>query len=256
MASGDTQWAGIYMMGVQLNRWRLIVVVKLLFLASIFLYCGQREVRTYKPLDGMVKKLEQYKKKRNFKSTPEPKPVVKCSAKDNLFVIQQHHASHMHYDLRLEVNGVLKSWAVPKGPSLNPKDKRLAAETEDHPLDYATFEGIIPEGYGAGTVIVWDTGTYDNISRKDGNPISMDQAYNKGHITFVLHGHKLKGAYSLIHTHMSGSEKNWLLIKTDDEWADGRRKPTVSQPKSVLSDMTIKALDKEFNAMKRSRSEE
>lgn len=194
----------------------------------------------------MSNKLEKYKKKRDFKHTPEPKPEIKQSKTQNLFVIQQHHASHMHWDVRLEMDGTLKSWAVPKGPSLNPAEKRLAAQTEDHPLDYASFEGIIPEGYGAGTVIVWDTGTYTNASYKDGVMIPISKAYKKGHLTFVLDGHKLQGAYTLIHF----QEKNWLLIKVDDEHADARRKPTSTQPKSVLSDMTIKALDKEFKKLK------
>ena len=194
----------------------------------------------------VAKKLSEYKKKRDFSKTPEPRPKVKKTKKQKLpiFVIQQHHASHMHFDLRLEIEGVLTSWAIPKGPSTNPKEKRLAALTEDHPMDYATFEGIIPEGYGAGTVIVWDTGTYENISEYRSKPLTMTQAFTKGHITFVLFGKKLKGAYSLIR--FKDEEKNWLLIKHADEFADARTNPVKTKPKSVLSTKTIAKLDKKF----------
>lgn len=162
--------------------------------------------------------LKEYKDKRDFRKTPEPKGKKKSSGED-VFVVQKHDASHLHYDLRLEVGGVLKSWAVPKGPSLNPKTKRLAVMTEDHPVDYADFEGVIPEGYGAGTVMVWDEGTYENLSERDGEGISMAEGLEKGHVKFELKGKKLKGAWDLIKTGMGGSEKNWLLIKEKDEHA-------------------------------------
>ena len=193
--------------------------------------------------------LAAYKKKRNFTKTPEPKPTIARSGKKHIFVIQQHHASRMHYDFRLEVDGVLKSWAIPKGPSLDPKDKRLAAQVEDHPLAYAKFEGVIPSGYGAGTVIVWDTGTYENKTEKKGEPISIQEGLENGHITIELQGKKLKGEYALIR--FRGEEKNWLLIKADDEYADARRNVTESEPKSVLSGVTIKELDKKFDRKKK-----
>lgn len=191
------------------------------------------------------KKLQEYAQKRNFKDSPEPQPRIKRNKRNkSIFVIQEHHASHLHYDFRLEVDGVLKSWAVPKGPSTDPSIKRLAVLTEDHPMDYATFEGIIPQGYGAGTVIVWDTGTYDNISEKKNELLSMQDAFDEGHIKIILHGKKLKGAYALIRFH--NNEKNWLLIKIDDEYADARTNPVSTKTKSVLSNKTIKSLDKEF----------
>lgn len=196
----------------------------------------------------MTKKLEQYKKKRDFKKTPEPKPAVKSSKKKNIFVIQEHHASRLHYDFRLEIDGVLKSWAVPKGPSTDPQVKRLAALTEDHPLGYATFEGIIPEGYGEGTVIVWDTGTYTNLTKKNGVPLTMAQAFDHGHIKVELHGKKLKGAFALT----KFRENNWLLVKVNDEYADATRNPVETQTKSVLSDQTIAKLDKKFIKRKKS----
>lgn len=194
----------------------------------------------------MVKKLQTYAKKRKFKETPEPKPKVKSSKSKTIFVIQQHHASHMHFDFRLEVDGVLKSWAMPKGPSTDPKIKRLAVLTEDHPFDYATFEGIIPSGYGAGTVIVWDTGTYQNITEKNGQKFSMPEAFDHGHIKIILKGKKLKGIFSLLRF----KDNDWLLVKGDDEYADGRRKPVVSEPQSVLSKKTIEALDKKYKKKK------
>lgn len=186
-----------------------------------------------------------YKSKRNFDKTPEPKGDAqsKSSAKDKpIFVIQKHDANHLHYDFRLEIDGVLKSWAVPKGPSTDPADKRLAMETEDHPMDYATFEGVIPEGnYGAGPVIIWDHGTFDNIKEKDGKAVSLKQCYKNGQIEVDLHGKKLQGDYALIRTAPEEAKK-WLLIKMRDEHADARRNPVNSQPESVVSGKTIEEI--------------
>lgn len=190
----------------------------------------------------MAKKLQIYKNKRDFTTTPEPKGVVAHSKGLPIFVVQEHHASHLHYDFRLEVDGVLKSWAVPKGPSTDPADKRLATLTEDHPLAYASFEGIIPEGYGAGTVIVWDTGTYENATKIEGKPVTMAEAFAHGHIKIILRGTKLHGGYALTQFR----DSNWLLVKIRDEDADARRNPVNTEPKSVLSGTTIEELDKKM----------
>ncbi len=166
--------------------------------------------------------LEQYKHKRNFSDTPEPSGAAtkKKAASKLIFTVQRHHASHLHYDFRLELNGTLKSWAVPKGPSLNPKDKRLAMMVEDHPIDYATFEGDIPEGnYGAGHVDVWDHGTYEPID-EDGKmitPADFSKHLKSGSIKFRMKGRKLKGDFALVRMH--GDEKSWLLIKHRDKYA-------------------------------------
>ena len=164
--------------------------------------------------------LVKYKQKRNFSKTPEPEGKKKRTTKDKIFVVQRHHASHLHYDFRLELNGTLKSWAVPKGPSLNPADKRLAMMVEDHPVSYATFEGNIPEGnYGAGHVDVWDHGTYEPVD-KDGKTISYTQFTRDlegGSIKFQLKGRKLKGEFALVN--MKQDEKTWLLIKHRDKYA-------------------------------------
>lgn len=188
-----------------------------------------------------------YKTKRNFSVSPEPEGnsmAAKASkGKDPIFVIQKHNASHLHYDFRLEIDGVLKSWAIPKGPSTDPQDKRLAMETEDHPMSYATFEGMIPEGeYGAGSVIVWDTGTFDNIKEKDGKTVPLPQCYKNGQIEVNLHGKKLQGGYALIRTN-SDDMKKWLCIKMRDEYADARRNPVSSQPESVISGKTIEDIE-------------
>ena len=144
----------------------------------------------------------------------------------------------MHWDFRLEAGGVLKSWSVPKGPSTDPRDKRLAVPTEDHPLDYADFEGTIPEGqYGAGAVIVWDTGPYRNLTTDDGDEVDVEDAVAGGHVKVWLDGQKLTGGYAL--TKMGGRRKEWLLVKLDDDAADRRRKPTSTQPESVLSGRTV-----------------
>jgi DNA ligase D-like protein (predicted 3'-phosphoesterase) len=185
--------------------------------------------------------LAKYRAKRHFGRTPEPPARRGRSRKEPSFVIQQHDATAMHYDFRLEVDGVLKSWAVPKGPSTDPRDKRLAMPTEDHPMAYASFEGVIPEGeYGAGPVIVWDAGTYRNLTEKNGADVPMDEALAAGHAKFWLEGHKLRGGYALTRTPVGGSAREkWLLVKLRDDQADARRNPTSTQPESVVSGRTI-----------------
>lgn len=161
--------------------------------------------------------LKEYQEKRRFDETPEPAAGKKrSSAKEPVFVVQRHEASHLHWDFRLEADGVLKSWAVPKGPSMNPKEKRLAVQVEDHPLDYGEFEGVIPDGnYGAGTVEIWDNGTYTYIEKYR----DICAAIEHGVLEFKLHGRKLKGLFTLVRTNMDGKDKNWLLLKKDDEYA-------------------------------------
>ncbi len=179
-------------------------------------------------------RLKAYREKRNFGITPEP-AGGKGTSGGTIFVVQKHSARRLHYDLRLEVDGVLKSWAVPKGPSLDPKEKRLAIETEDHPLEYASFEGQIPEGqYGAGIVMVWDTGFYKNVTEKDGRTVSMAEALKSGHAAFLLEGKKLKGGYALTRT-----KRGWIFIKMKDELADSSRDILQAEPRSVKSGMTI-----------------
>jgi len=167
--------------------------------------------------------LKEYKAKRDFTKTSEPassskNPVRRGggrSSKNPVFVVQEHHARALHYDVRLEIGGVLKSWAVPKGPPLISADKRLAVATEDHPLEYGSFSGTIPQGeYGAGTVTIWDTGTYQNIKqKKDGTEMPMKSCVREGRIEVVLSGKKLKGPYALVRTAFGGEKKNWLMIK-------------------------------------------
>jgi bifunctional non-homologous end joining protein LigD len=164
--------------------------------------------------------LTKYKEKRSFDKTPEP-TGGKPTGSPLKFVVQKHHASHLHYDFRLEMRGVLKSWAVPKGPSMNPDDKRLAMMVEDHPWDYRDFEGIIPEGYGAGTVIVWDEGTYEPVEKQADKKVSEKYLLNqlfKGQISFILKGKKLKGEFTLVKSTGRG-ENAWLLIKKKDRYA-------------------------------------
>lgn len=164
--------------------------------------------------------LREYFRKRSFGKTPEPKGKVKKSDDARLrFVVQEHHATALHYDFRLEMNGVLKSWAVPKGPSMNPHDHHLAIQTEDHPFEYRNFEGVIPEGnYGAGNVIIWDEGWYEPRA-EDGDEKSLERDVKKGHVTFVVHGKKLKGEFALIKMPHAKEDDAWLLIKKGDEYA-------------------------------------
>ncbi|MFP4356630.1 MAG: DNA polymerase ligase N-terminal domain-containing protein [Phycisphaerae bacterium] len=191
------------------------------------------------------KKLKKYKAKRDFRKTPEPsgqKQPEGVGRKGPIFVIQKHQASRLHYDFRLEADGVLKSWAVPKGPSTDPSVKRLAQPTEDHPLDYALFEGNIPEDeYGGGTVMIWDMGLYENRSTGGkGKDLTIAEAIEAGKVEIWLEGEKIRGGYVLVKTgSMGGRKESWLLIKKDDEHADARRKPTSTQNKSVKSDRTL-----------------
>src|ERR687892_74600 len=185
--------------------------------------------------------LEKYKQKRNFTSTPEPSGDLEVAAaraskgrsgQGLFFCVQKHLASHLHYDFRLEHKGVLLSWAVPKGPSLDPGTKRLAMHVEDHPIEYGEFEGVIPEGYGAGIVMLWDQGTWKP------EVDDVDAALKKGDLKFTLDGYKLKGSWVLVRTGGrwgSGNGRSWLLIKHRDEWA-GDVDITAFAPRSVKSD--------------------
>lgn len=188
----------------------------------------------------------KYRRKRNLSRSGEPNGRGKRSGSTKpVFVIQEHDASSLHYDFRLEADGVLKSWAVPKGLSTDPRVKRLAIRTEDHPLDYADFEGVIPEGeYGAGTVIVWDRGHFRNITEKDGKAVPIDDALRDGHLVVRLSGQKLTGGYALQRIE-SGDDEQWLVVKTNDDAADARRNPVSTEPESVKSGKTLKELARE-----------
>jgi DNA ligase D-like protein (predicted 3'-phosphoesterase) len=183
--------------------------------------------------------LKEYRDKRRSGRSPEPKGQQsrRRARKAPHFVIQHHAASTDHYDFRLEVDAVLVSWAVPKGPSTNPKDKRMARRTEDHPMDYEKYEGVIPEGeYGAGRVIVWDRGTYANESRHE-----IADALRRGHLSFRLNGEKLHGGYALTRIR-EGKDEAWLLVKRKDEDANARRNVLRNQPESVISGRTLDEL--------------
>jgi bifunctional non-homologous end joining protein LigD len=188
--------------------------------------------------------LRLYHAKRNFEQTPEPVGKIAPSPKKLSFVVQKHAASHLHYDFRLEMQGVLKSWAVPKGPSLDPAVKRLAIEVEDHPLEYGKFEGIIPKKqYGAGVVMLWDKGNYQ-LSHN--NPVN---AYQKGDLTFTLKGKKLKGIWKLIR--IKNRPKQWLLIKVQDTYAQPIEKVdiTASASKSILTHRTLEEIEADHNKL-------
>ncbi len=186
--------------------------------------------------------LAEYKKKRDFSETSEPEGKNKKSKDALRFVIQKHSASHLHYDFRLELDGVLKSWAVPKGPSLNPKIKRLAMMVEDHPYDYRTFEGVIPKGnYGAGEVIVWDEGFYHSNETDDleESTKKLKAGLKKGDLKFVLEGKKLNGEFALVK--MKKEDNSWLLLKKKDQFAS--EKDVTKENKSVITGKTIEDLE-------------
>ncbi|MFP5247970.1 MAG: DNA polymerase ligase N-terminal domain-containing protein, partial [Thermoanaerobaculia bacterium] len=189
--------------------------------------------------------LKKYRDMRDFGETPEPAGRTKKLAKGPLFVIQKHQASHLHYDFRLEMEGVLKSWAVPKGPSYDPTVKRLAMMTEDHPYDYGSFEGVIPAGnYGAGHVIIWDTGTWEFIEPGD-DPV---KALKSGKLTFRLYGKKMFGEWALVR--IGGRQKSdkgneWLLLKHRDQFANEKVDVTEVAPRSVVSNRTVEEVSPE-----------
>src|SRR5688572_10910745 len=186
----------------------------------------------------MADRLERYREMRDFGVTPEPraKPILQRNTRLRYY-IQKHDATRLHYDFRLELDGVLLSWAVPKGPSLDPKDKRLAVQTEDHPLAYGSFEGTIPEGeYGGGPVIVWDRGTWE----PEGDARAM---LEKGHLRFVVHGEKIEGRFHLVKTKGDQRAKNaWLLFKAKDEHVKAGETVETMSDRSVLSGKTIEEI--------------
>jgi bifunctional non-homologous end joining protein LigD len=196
-------------------------------------------------------RLERYRDKRSFDQTPEPRGAVEPEAAGGLrFVIQKHDARRLHYDVRLEADGVLISWAVPKGPSYDPKTKRLAVHVEDHPLDYRTFEGVIPNAqYGAGTVIVWDEGTYRNLTEKNGKEVPVPAAVKAGHVSVWFAGAKLTGGWSFTRTGGGGGGKeNWLMIKRADETADPKLDITESQPNSAVTGRSLDDVGRDRDA--------
>ncbi len=191
---------------------------------------------------------KEYQKKRDFSKTDEPKGGTGKGKNDEpIFVIQKHDASNLHYDFRIEIDGTLKSWTIPKGPSTDPSEKKLAIPTEDHPLDYADFEGVIPEGqYGEGTVMIWDKGTFENIKEDDkGKAMSLKKSFEEGMVEIYLKGEKLQGGYALIKMKQGNLDGNWLLIKMDDEKADARRNPVNTENKSVKTGRTLKEIKEE-----------
>ena len=188
------------------------------------------------------KLLEKYRKMRDFSDTPEPSGKEKrARKKEPMFVIQKHAASHLHYDFRLEMEGVLKSWAVPKGPSYDPDNKRLAMMTEDHPYEYGSFEGVIPDGnYGAGNVIIWDTGTWEFIEPGD-DPVA---ALKSGKLTFRMKGKKMFGEWALVKIRGRSTKGNeWLLLKHRDGFANADVDVTAVAPRSVVSNRTVEEVD-------------
>jgi bifunctional non-homologous end joining protein LigD len=184
----------------------------------------------------MAGRLSKYQSMRDFAATPEPagKKVLRKPPQKLIFVVQKHHASHLHYDFRLEMEGVLKSWAVPKGPSYDPTTKRLAMMTEDHPYAYASFEGVIPEGnYGAGNVIIWDNGAWELLEESGTDPVA---ALKKGSLKFRLHGKKLFGEWALVQLKGRSPRNNeWLLIKHRDQYASRTVDVTEEAPFSIVS---------------------
>jgi bifunctional non-homologous end joining protein LigD len=191
-------------------------------------------------------KLTEYRRKRDFTRTEEPEGGRRKKSSKLAYVIQKHAASRLHYDLRLELDGVMKSWAVPKGPSLDPSVKRLAIHVEDHPIEYNEFEGTIPEGeYGGGTVMVWDRGTYTAAGDEDDSEEALRQGYRKGDFKFVLSGKRLKGSWVLVRTKGWGDRRRqgqWLLIKHRDGAADPDTDPVARYLTSAKSGRTMEEI--------------
>jgi DNA ligase D-like protein (predicted 3'-phosphoesterase) len=194
---------------------------------------------------GSKDRLEEYRRKRDFRKSPEPSGGGAGGRDGPRFVIQKHDARSLHYDFRLEVGDRLVSWAVPKGPSTDPRERRLAVQTEDHPLGYIDFEGVIPEGeYGAGTVLVWDRGPYRNLRAAKDDGLDMEAALDDGLVEVALEGEKLHGGYALKRIR-GGDKPQWLLIKMDDEGADARRRPTRTEPASVKTGRELEDIARE-----------
>ncbi len=190
------------------------------------------------------KNLEAYQKKRDFRKTKEPEDSTSTEDYQNLFVIQKHDASQLHYDFRIQIDDALTSWAVPKGLSTAANEKRLAIRTEDHPLDYAKFEGVIPEDeYGGGTVMVWDIGRYEPLVDDDDKK-SMQEALEGGSLKFRLHGEKIKGGYAMARIR-DDEDEQWVIFKLDDEEADAPRNPVSSEPDSVLTGRSMEEIAEE-----------
>lgn len=193
---------------------------------------------------GTHGKLAEYRRRRRFDRSREPSGREPSAPGDKpVFVVQVHDASTMHFDFRLEAGGVLKSWAVPKGPSADPHVKRLATPTEDHPMDYRSFEGVIAQGeYGGGTVMVWDEGTFRNLTRdRAGEQVPFDRAIEQGHASFWLEGRKLRGAYALTRMRGDGRE-SWLLVKKADRHAKTERNTDPRRLRSALSGRTLRRI--------------
>jgi bifunctional non-homologous end joining protein LigD len=190
-------------------------------------------------------RLAEYRRKRDFSRTREPRGAAtrRPAAKRLAYVIQRHEATRLHFDLRLELDGVMKSWAVPKGPSLDPSVKRLAIEVEDHPIEYNTFEGTIPEGeYGGGTVMLWDQGTYGYPGDSDDPVAALRAGYRKGDFKFELHGKRLRGSWVLVRTRRDGRKNQWLLIKHRDDEVDPELDPVETYQTSVKTGRTMEEI--------------
>jgi bifunctional non-homologous end joining protein LigD len=188
--------------------------------------------------------LEEYRRKRDFSRTAEPRGKARRAGPKLAYVIQKHAATRLHFDLRLELDGVMKSWAVPKGPSLDPAVKRLAMQVEDHPIEYNQFEGTIPQGeYGGGTVMLWDRGTY-RYGGEEPDPVEgLREGYRKGDFKFVLQGKRLRGSWVLVRMRRgNGARRQWLLIKHRDEFADPGSDVVADVETSVASGRTMEAI--------------
>jgi DNA ligase D-like protein (predicted 3'-phosphoesterase) len=199
---------------------------------------------------GRKDRLAEYRRKRRFDRTAEPGGDDSDQAGEGaagerpVFVVQLHQARNLHFDFRLEADGVLKSWAVPKGPSMDPHVKRLATPTEDHPMDYRSFEGVIGEGeYGGGTVMVWDEGTFRNLTTdRSGGQVPFADALERGHASFWLDGHKLRGAYALTRIRSRDRTEAWLLVKKSDRHARAHRDADPRRMRSALSGRTLRRI--------------